>query len=65
MFSFLASSLQILSGCSDCDRKVCLVRYINSGYTVRDSALGVVRGPLGNVELLTLTLSLPCNWKRY
>jgi hypothetical protein len=25
MFSFLASSLQILSGCPDFDRKVCLL----------------------------------------
>jgi len=55
MFSFLPSGLQILFGCWDFDRKVCMVGYINSGYTVRDSPLGVVRGPLGNVELLTLT----------
>jgi hypothetical protein len=29
--------------------------------TVRDGPLGVIRRPLGNVELLTLTLSFPCN----
>jgi hypothetical protein len=28
---------------------------INSGYTVRDGEWSVVRSPLGNVELLTLT----------
>ncbi len=39
--------------------------HINSGYTVRDRPLGVVRRPLGNVELLTLTRSCPCNRKRY
>ncbi len=38
---------------------------INSGYTVRDGPLGVVRWEWGNVELLTLTLSFPCNRKRY
>ena len=65
MFSLSGSSLQLLSDCPDFDRKVCMVRYINSGYTVRDSPLGIVRGPLGNVELLTLTLSFLCNWKRY
>jgi hypothetical protein len=38
---------------------------INSGYTVRDGPWSVVRGPWGNVELLTLTLSFPSNRKRY
>jgi uncharacterized membrane protein len=39
--------------------------YINSGNTVRDGEWSVVRRPWGNVELLTLTLSFPCNRKRY
>jgi hypothetical protein len=38
---------------------------INSGYTLRDGPLGVIRDPWGNVELLTLTLSFPSNRKRY
>jgi hypothetical protein len=43
--------------------KVALLHDINSGNTVRDGPLGVGSRPLGNVELLTLTLSFPCNWK--
>jgi uncharacterized membrane protein len=39
--------------------------YINSGYTPYDGEWSVRTRPLGNVELLTLTLSFPCNWKRY
>jgi len=38
---------------------------INSGYTVRDGEWPVGSGPLGDVELLTLTLSFPSNRKRY
>jgi len=41
--------------------------YINSGYTemMGSGEWGVGSGESGNVELLTLTLSFPCNRKRY
>ena len=39
--------------------------HINSGYTPYDREWGVGSRPWGNVELLTLTLSFPCNRKRY
>ena len=39
--------------------------YINSGYTPYDGEWGVGSRQWGNVELLTLTLSFPCNRKRY
>ena len=42
-----------------------LYNHINSGYTVRDGEWSVGSSPLGNVELLTLTLSFPSNRKRY
>ena len=42
-----------------------IISNINAGYTVRDGESSVVRRPLGNVELLTLTLSFLCNRKRY
>jgi hypothetical protein len=38
---------------------------INSGYTPDDGLLGVGSSPWGNVELLTLIRSFPCNRKGY